>query len=92
MLFILILLYIKISENTVITLKINIITILFLLYIIIRIATFNTGNIIILLLFIFIIIKINRVNIINIINIIIKKFNINKTIILLLIYINIIIS
>ena len=45
-----------------------------------------------LLLFIFIITGTDRADIINIINIIIKKFNINKAMILLLIYINIIMS
>ena len=86
--FILILLYIEVSESTVIILKINIIIISLLLYIIIGIIMFNIGNITILLLFTF---KVNRVNIVNIINIIIEKSDINKAITLLLIYINIII-
>ena len=90
LLFILVLLCVKVSKSIVTMLKMGIITILPLLYVIIGIAAFSTNNIIILLLFIFIAAGAGRINIINIINIIIKKSDINKIIILLLIYINII--
>ena len=80
---ILILLCVKVSKN------IDIITISSLLYIVIRVVAFNTNDITVLLLSMFITVKIGRINIINII---IKKSGINKIIILLLIYINIIMS
>ena len=85
---ILISLCVEISESTVAMLKMGIITILPSLYVIIGIITFGINNITVLSLFTS---EIGRANIVNIINITIKRFDINKIIILLSIYVNIII-
>ena len=81
--FILILLYIEVSESIVIMLKMNIVMILPLLYMVIGVVTFGINNIITL--------EAGRVNVANIINITIGKSGINKVITLLLICVSIII-